>query len=369
MKNNNNNNKKIEERKGLLNFSSSILAIFVGLLFGFIILLISNPTQVFSGIFYILTGGFNTGFSGISSFIYFATPIIMTGLSVGFAFKTGLFNIGASGQFIIGAFIAVYIGVKWDFLPQNIHWLVALIFAFIGGALWGALPGLFKAFANVNEVISSIMTNYIAMYLVNILTKASIYDSLKNQSLEVSKSAIIPKLGLEKIFDGLNINWGIIIAIVSVIIIYIILEKTTFGYELKACGQNKDASKYAGINSKRNIVLSMAIAGALAGLGGGLMYLYGAGKSINVIDILAPEGFTGISVALFGLSNPIGIFFAGLFIAHLRVAGVNLQLVGYAPEFIDILISSIIYFGAFSLIFKEIIIKFAKKNRKGINNE
>ena len=362
---NNNNKKKIEERKGLLNFSSSILAILVGLLFGFFVLLISNPSEVFSGFFYILTGGFNTGFSGISSFIYFATPIIMTGLSVGFAFKTGLFNIGASGQFIIGSFIAVYIGVKWTFLPPSIHWIVALIFAFLGGALWGAIPGILKAFANVNEVISSIMTNYIAMHLVNILVKETIYDNSKNQSLQIAKSAVIPKFGLEKIFSGLNINWGIVIAIIFVIIIYIILEKTTFGYELKACGQNKEASKYAGINSKRNIILSMAIAGALAGLGGGLTYLYGVGKSIQVLDVLAPEGFTGISVALFGQSNPIGILFAGLFIAHLRVAGVNLQLVGYAPEFIDIMISSIIYFGAFALIFKESIIKFAIRIERG----
>ncbi len=279
--------------------------------------------------------------------------------------KTGLFNIGASGQFMIGSFIAVYIGVKWTFLPTSIHWLVALIGAFIGGALWGALPGIFKALANVNEVISSIMTNYIAMYLVNILVTKNVYDKLKNQSVEVAKSAVIPKVGFEKIFEGSTVNLGIFIAIIAVIIIYIILEKTAFGYELKACGQNQDASKYAGISAKRNIVLSMVIAGGLSGLGGGLMYLYGAGKYIQVLDIIAPEGFTGISVALFGQSNPIGIFFAGLFIAHLRVGGTNLQLFGYAPEFIDIMISSIIYFGAFALLFKESIIKLARKFRKG----
>lgn len=358
------NRKRLEERKGLLNFSSSILAIIAGIIFGFIILLISEPSQAINGFKIILKGGFEDGVVGISRLIYFATPIIMTGLSVGFAFKTGLFNIGASGQFIIGSFIAVYIGVKWTFLPPSIHWLVALIGAFIGGALWGALPGIFKALANVNEVISSIMTNYIAMYLVNILVKNNVYDKVKNQSVEVAKSAVIPKIGIEKIFEGSTINLGIIIAIISVIIIYIILEKTTLGYELKACGQNPDASKYAGINAKRNIILSMLIAGGLAGIGGGLMYLYGAGKYIQVLDIISPEGFTGISVALFGQSNPIGILFAGLFIAHIRVAGTNLQLFGYAPEFIDIMISSIIYFGAFTLLFKETAIKIAKKLRK-----
>lgn len=359
------NKKKLEERKGLLSFSSSILAIIVGLIFGFIVLLISDSSQAINGFRMILKGGFEDGVVGVSRLIYFATPIIMTGLSVGFAFKTGLFNIGASGQFIIGSFVAVYIGVKWTFLPASIHWLVALIGAFIGGALWGALPGIFKALANVNEVISSIMTNYIAMYLVNILVTKNVYDKLKNQSVEVAKSAVIPKIGIEKIFEGSTVNLGIIIAIIAVIVIYIILEKTVFGYELKACGQNQDASKYAGINAKRNIVLSMLIAGGLAGLGGGLMYLYGAGKYIQVLDIIAPEGFTGISVALFGQSNPIGIFFAGLFIAHIKVGGTNLQLFGYAPEFIDIMVSSIIYFGAFSLVFKESIIKIAKKFRKG----
>lgn len=356
--------KKIEERKGLLNFSSSILAIIAGIIFGFIVLLISNPSQAINGFNTILKGGFVDGITGVSRWIYFATPIIMTGLSVGFAFKTGLFNIGASGQFIIGSFIAVYIGVKCTFLPAGIHWIVALIGAFLGGALWGALPGIFKAYANVNEVISSIMTNYIAMYLVNILVKQNVYDSLKNQSVEVAKSAVIPKIGLEKIFEGSTINLAIIIAIIFVIIVYVILEKTTFGYELKACGQNPDASKYAGINAKRNIVLSMVIAGALSGLGGGLMYLYGAGKYIKVLDIIAPEGFSGISVALFGQSNPIGIFFAGLFIAHLRVAGTNLQLSGYVPELVDIITSSIIYFGAFTLLFKGAIIKIARRFRK-----
>lgn len=356
--------KRFEDRKTLLNFSSSILAILAGFIFGFIILLFTGPEKAVEGFLAMLKGGFEEGITGISRFIYFSIPIIMTGLSVGFAFKTGLFNIGASGQFTIGAFVAVYIGVKWTFLPPNIHWLVALIGAFIGGALWGALPGIFKAFANVNEVISSIMTNYIAMYLVNILVTNTIYEKVKNQSLEVASSANIPKIGLEKIFTGSTINIGLIIAIISVIIIYILLEKTTFGYELKACGQNVDASKYAGINTKRSIILSMVIAGALAGLGGGIVYLYGVGKHLQVLDVIAPEGFTGISVALFGQSNPFGILLAGLFIAHLKVGGTNLQLYGYAPEFIDIIVSSIIYFGSFTLLFKSSFTKLMKKFRK-----
>lgn len=356
----NNKVKKQLNYKGLINFSSSLFAILSGFIFAFIILLISEPSQAINGFTTILKGGFIDGLTGIARLIYFATPIIMTGLSVAFAFKTGLFNIGASGQFTMGAYVAIYIGVKWTFLPDSIHWIVALIGAGVAGALWGAIPGILKAFANVNEVISSIMTNYIGMYLVNMLIVRNVFDQLRNQSLPVSKSAMIPKLGI----GDTNINYAIIIALLFVILIYILLEKTTIGYELKACGQNKFASKYAGINEKKNIVLAMVIAGLLAGIGGGLTYLYGAGKYIQVLDIIAPEGFNGISVALFGQLNPIGVFLAGLFIAHIRVGGTNLQLYGYAPEIIDIIISSIIYFGAFSLLFKSIISKIIQ-NLKG----
>lgn len=356
---------KILQGDGIINFSASILAIISGLLFGLIILLFSNPSQAFSGFAMIIQGGFTDGIQGIGQMLYIATPIIMTGLSVGFAFKTGLFNIGASGQFTMGAFAAVMVGVKCTFIPANIHWLVALIAAMAAGALWGLVPGLLKAFWNVNEVIASIMMNYIGMYTVNMLIVRFVYDQVKNQTLPVASSANLAKAGLDKIFPGTNLNVGIFIAIIFVIIIYIILNKTTFGYELKACGQNPSASKYAGINAKKNIVLSMAIAGGLSGLGGALLYLANSGKYIQVLDVLSPEGFTGISVALLGLSNPIGILFAGLFIGHITVGGSNMQLFDFAPEVIDMIIAAIIYCGALSLLFKSILHKIAAKFRKG----
>lgn len=352
--------KRKEENKVLINFSSSLLAIIAGLLFGLLILLCSNPSQAFQGFVMILKGGFTDGASGIGQMFYVATPIIMTGLSVGFAFKTGLFNIGASGQFTMGAFAAVFVGVKWTGLPGEIHWVVALLAAALLGALWGLVPGILKAFLNVNEVIASIMMNYIGMYLVNMMVVKNIYDQVKNQSMPVLSTANLPKAGLDKIL-GSNMNIGIFIAIFFVIVIYILIEKTTFGYELKACGQNSDASKYAGINAKRNIVLSMSIAGALSGIGGALLYLAGSGKYLQVLDVIASEGFNGISVALLGLSNPIGILFAGLFIAHITVGGYNLQLYDFVLEVIDIIISVIIYFGAFALLFKNVIRTFIKK--------
>lgn len=348
----------------VVSFISAVIAIVIGLLFGFIILLLSNAREAVPGFIAILQGGFADGAKGIGDVLYNATPIILTGLSVGFAFKTGLFNIGASGQFTMGAFAAIYIGIKCTFLPGHLHWIVALTGALLAGALWALLPGILKAFSNVHEVISSIMMNYIGMYLVNMLIVKNVHDKIKNQSLPVAQTAIIPKAGLDKLFGTNNMNIGILIAVLAVIVIYIILSKTTFGYELKACGYSPSASKYAGINAKRNIVMSMVIAGALSGLGGGLLYLAGSGKYLQVLDILAPQGFNGISVALLGMSNPIGILFAGLFIAHITVGGVNIQLYSFAPEVIDIIIAAIIYCGAFALLFKTIILKTNKHAAK-----
>lgn len=356
--------KSIFKGEGIINFSSSILAIICGLVFGFLILLASNPGQALNGFKMIVMGGFTDGMKGVGDVFYYATPIIMTGLSVGFAFKTGLFNIGASGQFTAGAFAAVYVGVKWTFLPASIHWIVALLAAILVGALWGSVPGFLKAHFNVNEVISSIMMNYIGMYLVNLLIRNHIYDPLKNQSTAVSKNAILPKAGLDKVFAGASINIGILIAVLCVIIIYIILNKTTFGYELKACGLNPSASKYAGINEKRSIVFAMMISGALAGLGGALLYLAGSGKYLQVLDIIAPEGFSGISVALLGLSNPIGILFSGLFIGHITVGGYNMQLYDFVSEAIDIIIAAIVYCGALSLLFKTTLHKIQMHREK-----
>lgn len=361
---------------GFNNAMSSIFAIIIGLAFGFIVLLISNPSQAVSGFSIILQGGFSTGAKGIGQVLYFATPLILTGLSVGFAFKTGLFNIGTPGQFIMGAFAAVYIGVKCTFLPAPFHWMLALVGAAVMGGLWALIPGLLKAFCNVHEVIATIMMNYIGMYFCNMLVKLTIFDSNKNLSKNCLPSADIPKWGLDNIFSNVTgsykdmstVNGGIIIAIIVAILIYIILNKTIFGYELKACGFNSSASKYAGINEKRNIVLSMVIAGALAGLGGGLLYLSGAnGRHIKVVDVLATEGFNGIPVALLALSNPIGVIFSAIFISYLTLGGNYLQTLNFMPEVIDIIIACIIYFSAFALFFRSILPRILK--RKDLKKE
>lgn len=358
--------KQMVATEGFMNFVSAILAIIAGLLIGFVLLLVSNPEQAGGGFAAILSGGFGTGMNGLGKTLYIATPIIMTGLSVGFAFKTGLFNIGASGQFTAGAFVAIYIGAKWTQLG-SFHWVVALIGAILAGAIMGFIPGVLKAYFNVNEVITCIMMNYIGMYGVNLMIRNSVYDSVRNRTVSVANSANVPSAGIGELFGNSSANFGFVIAVIFVIIVYIILNKTTFGYELKACGKNKEATKYAGINSKRNIVLSMVFAGALSGLGGALLYLSGSGKFISVVDVIANEGFTGISVALLGMSNPIGILFAGLFIAHITVGGGNMQLCGFVPEIVDIITASIIYCGALSLLIKIAIGKVTASRKKGEN--
>lgn len=356
-------------------FLSSFSAILIGLLFGLLILFISSPGQALPGFMTILLGGFTGGAKGLGDVLYFATPLILTGLSVGFAFKTGLFNIGAPGQFVLGSYFAVYVGIKFTSIPPSIHWIVALAAGIAGGALWGAIPGLLKAYRNVHEVIASIMMNYIGIYLVNMLVKNDtfIFDTLKNQSKTPAKGAIVPKMGLDNFFGTSSVNGGIFIALLAVVIIYIVLNKTTFGYELKACGHNREASRYAGINEKKSIVMSMIISGALAGLGGALLLLAGAGKHLEVVDILPAEGFNGIPVALLGMSHPVGILLAALFIAYINQGGFYLQLYNFVPEIITIITASIVYFSAFALVFRRLITNTRKKhsgdNRPNVNSE
>jgi simple sugar transport system permease protein len=356
---------------GFSSVLSSVIAILVGLAVGFIILLISNPGQAVAGLGIIAAGGFTGGMKGVGNVLYYATPLIMTGLSVGFAFKTGLFNIGASGQLIVGAFAGIYAATNLTWIPGPLLWVAALLAAFLTGALWGAIPGLFKSLLNVHEVIACIMCNYIGMYGVNFLIKNSnTYDPLKNQTVDAAQAAI-PKWGLDKVFytlkgkymDAASVNGGILIALALAVVMYLVLNKTTFGYELKACGYNRNASRYAGINEKRSILFSMVIAGALSGAAGGLMYLAPAGGlHITVVEVLSAQGFNGIPVALLGLSNPIGIIFSGLFVAYIAQGGYYLQRMEYMPEIIDIIIAVIIYFSAFALLVKNLIASVSKRH-------
>lgn len=358
--------KTFAKSKGMGSFISSCLAIGCGLIVGFIIMLAINPSEAFQGLGSVLAGGFAGGVNGIANVFYYATPIICTGLSVGFAFKTGLFNIGATGQYTMGMFFAMYVAFMWqNAIPAGLLWIVCILAGLLGGAIWGVIPGIFKASLNVNEVITSIMFNYIGMFLVDMLIKNNgvMFTSVQQRTKLLPQASNIPKMGLDLIFPNTNINGGIIIAILFAILLWVILNRTTFGYELKSCGYNKNASKYAGMNASRNVVLSMTIAGAMAGLGGALIILAGADNIYEPINQLAINGFNGIPVALLGMSNPIAIIFAGLFVSYLQRGGYYIQLLDFSPEIIDIIIAIIIYFSAFALIIKNLLGNMIKSKK------
>lgn len=357
--------KRLLKNEKIIVISASILSIVIGLLFGLMILIITNPTNSISGFSSLITAPI-TSLQRIGKVLYGAAPLIMVGLSVGFAFKSGLFNIGATGQYLMGAFFAL-VGALVFGLP----WWTNIILALIGGAIWGMLVGLFKAFLNVNEVITAIMLNWIGLFIVNLLV-ANIsvmlssshggFDPSRTANLAiVNPTALIPSLGLVNFSRYLNIS--IIIAIFFAILIHVLINKTTFGYELKACGYNRNASKNAGINEKKNIILSMSIAGALAGVGGAMSYLAGT-TTYQIVKILPAMGFNGIPVALLAGNNPLGIIFSSLFISYINVGGEAMQ-PRFSIENINIIISVIIYLSAFSYILQS----FIRRKYKLLNDK
>ncbi|MFH1513030.1 MAG: ABC transporter permease [Bacillota bacterium] len=334
---------------------SAVGAIVIGLFIGYLLLLVTKPERAWWGILKILTVGFGD-LTKFAKVLYQAMPLICTGLSVAFAFKTGLFNIGATGQYTVGAFFALFTGIQLQ-LP----WYLAILAAMIGGAIWGAIPGICKALFNVNEVITSIMFNWIAVFAVNMAFtnipmlivdfwgKSSIRDRTPVLA-DANANAVLPKLGLDTLMGSNLVNVGIFVAILIAVVVWVLLQKTTFGYEIKACGYNRDASQYAGINAKRNIIYSFMISGALAGLGGGLYYLSGTGQ-YTFIKVLLAAGFNGIPVALLANSHPIGVIVSALFISYIQVGGDALQ-PRFVRENIDIIIGVIIYVSAFALLLK-----------------
>ena len=360
---------------------ASLLSILIGLLVGAVLILIvgiSNESlglkSAWEGIRLVLLGLFSTGRdaageltfgfnpTSIGNMLFRATPLILTGLSVATAFKTGLFNIGAPGQYLAGTCATLFIAlsIPSEQVSPVIIWVLAFLGGMLAGALWGAIPGLLKALLNINEVIACIMTNWIA---ANVVTWLFDISNLKNM-VENTKSGYIykktynnvatSKLGLDKIFPGSQVNGGIVIAILLAILVYIVITKTTFGYELRACGANRHAARYAGIHDKRNIVLSMAIAGSLAGAAGSLYYLAGNTEFFwTTYQSLPSAGFNGIAVALLAVNNPIAVIFTGCFMSILDIAGLQItNLTAYNEYITDVIIAVIVYMAAFSLIIK-----------------
>lgn len=370
---------------GFKSLLSSIVSILIGLLVGFIAMVIitmvspnNSIGDAFGGLKIMFSGPFSSSvtkyvLSNTGNMVFYAVPLIFTGLSVSIAYKTGLFNIGAPGQYIMGTIGALLVAL---YIPTTTRaagigvWFLAVLVGALLGALWGMIPGLLKAFFNINEVIICIMTNWIAANISSWIFKYTIAI----QSTENTKGGFLakvldnytPKMGLDKIFPGSLIDGGIIIAIVVAIVIYIIMNKTTFGYELKACGANKDASRYAGLNEKRNIVVSIMIAGALAGMGAALYYLNPGieYKYVSQYSALPAYGFNGIASAFLANCNPIGVIFSSLLIRYLNVGGDYLVKVGFNRYVADVVVAVIIYMAGFTRIIKEAITNLSRRKDK-----
>ena len=383
-------------KAGTQSVLASLISIIIGLAAGALVIIavgLSDPTlggqSIWDGIRLVFMGLFSTGRdaagalmfgfnpASVGNMLFRATPLILTGLSVAVAFKTGLFNIGAPGQYLAGTAATLFIalGIPTHSVPGWLIWTLAFLGGMAAGALWGMIPGLLKAFFNINEVIACIMTNWIA---ANVVTWLFDMSSLKNV-VENTKSSYIystsygltevdgaltyvkgagvstPKMGLDIIFPGSQVNGGIIIAILLAIVVCVMLSRTTLGYELKVCGSNRFAARYAGIKDKRNIVLSMAIAGALAGTAGALYYLAGNTEFYwNTYQSLPAVGFNGIPVALLASSNPIGVIFAGMFMSMLDISGLQMtNLTAYNEYITDVIIAVIVYLAAFAHLIKQ----------------
>ncbi len=386
--------KNLFQKDGTKKLLASLISIFIGLLVGAVVIIavgLAKPNigikGVWDGVRLIFAGILSTGREAgalswgynpqaLGNMLFRATPLILTGLSVALANKTGLFNIGAPGQYLMGtmATLMIALGIPSGSIPSWLIWILAFLGGVLAGALWGAIPGMLKAFLNINEVLGCIMTNWLA---ANIVTWGFDISSFKNV-VEGTKTGYVykttygltevdgvwtyvegngvstPKMGLDLLFPGSQVNGGIIIAIVIAVAVYVLMTKTTLGYELKACGSNRHAARYAGIGDKRNIVLSMAIAGGLSAAGAALYWLSGNTEFFwTTYQALPDTGFNGIPVALLAVNNPIGVIFTGIFMAMLDIVGQNLTgLTAYNEYITDVIIAVIVYLSAFSLVIR-----------------
>lgn len=343
---------------------SSLICIILGLIIGYLALLIINAKGAGNAIMSVIKDSLNRS-SGTARMKYFGNtlaktaPLLLCSLSILFAYKVGLFNIGAAGQYALGAAAALYCGLHFS-LP----WYVCLLAAIIAGALSAAICGALRAYCNVNVVISGIMLNWISLYGANMLL-AKVKEPAGKDTIRLMlghKNSILPTLGLDKLFGSKYVTIGIPLAIVVAIIVWIVLNKTKLGYELKATGNNLNAAKYCGMKENRNIILTMVIAGGLAGMGAGLFYLADFEQwNVNASTVPA-MGFNGIAAAFLGGLHPIGSIFSSYFIQHITSGGMYVDLNYYCAQVSDLISAAIIYLCGFVLFFKTIMNRVADKS-------
>lgn len=336
----------------------SLVAVILGLVAGAILMRLTGHSPI-EGYLHLFRGG-TMNIERIGNTLATATPLIFTGLAVAFAFKTGLFNIGASGQMLMGGLGATAVGLTFAW-PKPLLLTVMMLVSLFAGGLWGAISGWLKATFNVHEVVSSIMMNWIAFWTVYYtIPKYFKGPFLETESRGLPVIASLRVTWLTDLFQGSYISLGIVIAIVAVFIVAFILDRTTLGYELKAVGHNKHAAQASGINVNQKIILSMAMAGALAGLGGASFY---AGFASNMqIGVLPSQGFDGMAVALLAASSPWGVFSGAIFFGILHTGkGFMNAMTNIPPEIADTIIATIIYFAATSVLVERLWERLKKK--------
>ena len=334
---------------------ASLLCIVLGLLLGFIVLLFINPSGAGEAILAVVKNFWNYSRANLQAKNFGNTlvktaPLLMCSLSVLFAYKVGLFNIGAAGQYVVGSCACLYAALAWHW-----SWLPCLLASIVVGGIYGAIVGLLKAYCNVNEVISGIMLNWIGLYTTNMLL-ATVKEPTSPYTLHLktdATQAMLPTLGLGKLFSNNgNVTIAIPLAVLIAIAIMVLLDKTRLGYELKATGNNKNAAKYAGMAEKRNIILTLIIGGALAAMGGAFLYLTDFEQWSVTQSSVPGMGFNGIAAAFLGGLNPIGTIFASYFIQHITSGGAFVDLSKYSSQISDLISSLIIYLCGFVLFIK-----------------
>lgn len=352
----------MKKRKSFLesNVLYTLIAIIIGFIIGaiFLVTVGISPIEAYGKL---IDGVFGKPKFMIWTLVY-AAPLIFTGLSVAFSLRTGVFNIGAEGQFVVGAMAACACGIILK-LPPVLHAIVCILAAATAGFVWSYLVGLLKVKRGIHEVLSFIMFNWLAFYLSNFLVNTETLH--KEGSGEATKNVldsarILFPEGILKALNCTGANWGFILAIVAAVAMWIIIEKTTLGYKLKAVGFNKDAATFGGINANKSILIALGISGALAGVGGAVQILGMAGR-ISQFAGQEGYGFQGITVALIAGSNPLGCILSGIFYGAMKYGGAKLTMVGAPEEVIDIIMGCVIIFIAISGVFKALFMKFGKK--------
>lgn len=342
--------KKILKNSGVQSLICSLICIILGMFIGYIVLLFIEPSGAGEAIMSVAKNflGYNkanTQLKHLGTTLVKTAPLLMCSLSILFSYKVGLFNIGAAGQYVIGSCACLYAALAWGW-----GWLPCMIFAAVAGAAFGVITGWLKAYFNVNEVISGIMLNWIGLYFTNMIL-ASVKDASSAYTYTLKakgKAAILPTMGLDQFFSGNKyVSIAIPLAVIFAIVVWVLLEKTKFGYELKATGYNKNAAKYCGMAEKRNIIVSLAISGALAGLAGSFFYQTDLEQWQVTISSVPGMGFNGIAAAFLGGLNPIGSIFASFFIQHITEGGSHVDLTVYCSQISELISAIIIYLCGF----------------------